>query len=93
MYGHDTKSEVFEAAAAETRGFHTFEQGFLGWKLADAFHEVLITVAVFGDNFPHFGDEAVGIEVVDPAEHRFGDLGEFEAVESPAGFEDAQGFG
>lgn len=93
MYGDDAEGQVFNAAAAETRCFHASEQFCLGGEFSNGFNEILIAVPVFGDNLTHFGDQAVGIAVVDFGEEGFLHPGKFEAVEAPAGFEHAQRFG
>lgn len=93
MDGDDAEGQVFDAAAAESRHFHAFEEFRLLGKLADRFYEILIAVPVLGDQFPHFGDQAVGIFIVDFGEEGFLHLGKFKAVETPAGFEDAQRLG
>lgn len=85
MDRHDPQSEVFEAATAETCHFHAFEQVLLGREFANAFNEVLVAAPVLGDQFAHFGDQAVGIGVVNLCQKRFMNLGEFEAVKPPAG--------
>lgn len=63
--GHDAQSQVFKLAAAESGQLHAINQFPLRWEFPDAFDEVLIAFAVFRDDFAHFGDQLVGIGVIE----------------------------
>ena len=78
---------------AEARRLDHGGEGLLVGKAPDRFDEIPVGVGVAGDRAPHRRDRVEGIEVVDPVEHRRGNLTELEAEEASARLEDAPSFG
>lgn len=67
MYRRNSKRQIFPTLS------NNFETGIsdhlrkhgLGWEFADGFDEVLVRVAVFGDDVTHHRDYFEGVDVVD----------------------------
>lgn len=87
--------QIFPALAANNEAGvlnHVAELGLAGETL-DALDEILVGVAVAGDEVADEGDGAEAPALVYGVEEGVGDLAELEAGEDAAGLEDAAGFG
>jgi len=85
----DAAGEIAIAGALEPGGFDAVDQLGLCGEAADAFDEILVSVAIADDECADARQDLEGIEVVEPGENRQDDVTEFQAEEASARLEDA----
>src|SRR6266852_4246435 len=89
----DAAGEIAIAGALEPGGFDAVDQLGLCGEAADAFDEILVSVAIADDECADARQDLEGVEVVEPGENRQDDVTEFQAEEASARLEDAARLG
>lgn len=94
MYSSHAACQVLPALATDSKAgvLDHVTKLVLGGEALDALDEVLVGVAVAGDELADEGDGAEAPPLVDGVEGRVGDLAELEASEHAARFQHAVGF-
>ena len=64
---------------------HVFKSGLIG-KATNAFHQILITVAIIGDQSAKFRQNVKAVAVVDLVKNRNDNVTKFQAEKASAGF-------